>query len=115
MFDEAKSHLEEMMMKGFSPHFAVSNALIKGFCNVGKIEEACGVVEELLKHGEAPHTETWVMMVSRICEVDDLQRIGEILDKVKKVELKGDTRIVEAGIGLEEYLIKRTQQKAWRC
>ncbi|KAJ6400805.1 hypothetical protein OIU84_016270 [Salix udensis] len=114
MFDEAKIHLEEMMLKGFSPHCAVSNALIKGFCNGGKIAEACGAVEELLKHGEAPHTETWVMMVSRICEVDDLQRIGETLDKVMKVELKGDTRIVEAGIGLEEYLIKRIQQKAWR-
>ncbi|KAJ6679903.1 hypothetical protein OIU79_019606 [Salix purpurea] len=112
MFDEAKSHLEEMMLKGFSPHFAVSNALIKGFCNGGKIAEACGVVEELLKHGEAPHTESWVIMVSRICEVDDLQRIGETLDKVMKVELKGDTRIVEAGIGLEEYLIKRIQQKS---
>ncbi|OAY62074.1 hypothetical protein MANES_01G239601v8 [Manihot esculenta] len=113
MFDEAKRYLEEMISKGFSPHFSVSHALLKGLSDVGKVEEACRVLEELLKHGEAPHTDTWMIMVPRICEVDDFGRMGEILDKIMMVEIKGDTRIVDAGVRLEEYLIKKIQTK-WR-
>ncbi|XP_050237946.1 conserved oligomeric Golgi complex subunit 4 [Mercurialis annua] len=98
MLDEAKSYLVEMMSKGFSPHFSVSHALGKGFCNVGKVEEAYEVVEQLLKHGEAPHVDTWMIMVPRICEVDDLGRIYEVIDKIMKIEIRGDTKIVDAGI-----------------
>uniref|UniRef100_A0A2P2QPK1 Pentatricopeptide repeat-containing protein At4g01400-like n=1 Tax=Rhizophora mucronata TaxID=61149 RepID=A0A2P2QPK1_RHIMU len=111
MFDEAKMYLEEMLSKGFSPHFSISHALVKGFCNIGRNEDACGVMGALLKHGEAPYKDTWVIMITKICEVDDLERTGNMLDQVMRVEIRGDTRIVEAGIGLGEYLIKKTQPR----
>ncbi|OIW13510.1 hypothetical protein TanjilG_28546 [Lupinus angustifolius] len=111
MFDEAKKYMEDMLGKGFSPHFAVIHALVKGFCNVGRIEEACGVLTKSLEHGEAPHTDTWMNVIRMICE-DEGQKISEAIDEILKIEIKGHTRIVDAGIGLENYLIRKIQAKS---
>lgn len=100
------------MLKGFSPHFSIAHTLIKGLCNVGKVEEACGLLNELLKHEEVPHISTWQEVILRIYEVDEMERLGSLLDDVMKVEIKPHTRIVEAGAALEEYLIKRIQAKS---
>uniref|UniRef100_A0A7C9A0A0 Pentacotripeptide-repeat region of PRORP domain-containing protein n=2 Tax=Opuntia streptacantha TaxID=393608 RepID=A0A7C9A0A0_OPUST len=113
MHDEARKYVEEMMLKGFSPHFSIAHSLIKGLlCNVGKIEEACGVLDELLKHEDVPHISTWQEVIPRIYEVDGMERLGGLLDDVMKVEIKPHARIVEAGAALEEYLIKRIQAKS---
>ncbi|XP_070674333.1 conserved oligomeric Golgi complex subunit 4-like [Malus domestica] len=114
MLDEAKSYMETMVSKGFSPHFSVIHALVKGFCNVGRVEEACGVLEEVLKHGEVPHTDTWITVVPGICEEIELVRMEEMLREVMKVEIRPNTRIVEAAFGLEDYLIKKIQAKPRR-
>ncbi|KAM1140958.1 hypothetical protein ACFX19_041682 [Malus domestica] len=108
MLDEAKS-LETMVSKGFSPHFSVIHALVKGFCNVGTFEEACGVLEEVLNHGEVPHMDIWITVVPGICEEIELVRMEEILREVMKVEIRPNTRIVEAAFGLEDYLIIKIQ------
>ncbi|KAK0580536.1 hypothetical protein LWI29_003050 [Acer saccharum] len=115
MFDEAKNYMEVMISKGFSPHFSVSHALIKGFSNVGKIEEACGVLQELLKFGEAPHKDTWLTIIPSICKGEETEEVSELLDKVMKVEIKHDTRIVEAGIALEDYLIRKAKSRSRRA
>lgn len=115
IFGEAKKYLEEMLSKGFSPHFSISHALVEGFCNVGKIEEACVLVEKMLNHGEAPHMDTWMTIIPMICVEDDRVCMEEILDKVIKIEITGNTRIVDAGIGLEGYLVKKIQSKLWRA
>nr|KYP71998.1 hypothetical protein KK1_011285 [Cajanus cajan] len=112
MLDEAGKYVEEMLSKGFSPHFAVVHALVKGFCNVGRVEEACGVLTKSLEHGEAPHVDTWMVIMPVVCEVDDGVRIGEALEEVLKIEIKGHTRIVDAGIGLENYLIRKIQSNS---
>ncbi|KAL5727930.1 hypothetical protein ACHQM5_001069 [Ranunculus cassubicifolius] len=111
MLDEAKCFLDEMISKGFAPHFSVFHALIKGFCNVGKMEEACGVLEEMLKHGESPHTETWVEVIPRICSEYEPVVLEKILHKILVKEITRDTKIVDIGPGLEEYLITRIQAK----
>ncbi|KAI3687788.1 hypothetical protein L1987_81491 [Smallanthus sonchifolius] len=102
LYDETKSYLDLMISKGFSPHVSVWHVLIIGLCNVGKIDEACSVLEGMLKSGEAPHVYTWMDMISRICEVE----IGR-LEEVLKVEIEPHTRIVEAGVDLQEYLVKK--------
>ncbi|XP_057965820.1 pentatricopeptide repeat-containing protein At4g01400, mitochondrial [Malania oleifera] len=112
MFEEAKNYMEEMALKGFSPHFSVIHALVNGLCNVGKIEEAGGVLSEMLRLGEAPHMETWVAVVSRICEEYEMARLGDIIEEALKVEMKSDTRIVEAEIGLGEYLVRKIQARS---
>ncbi|XWS46307.1 hypothetical protein CRYUN_Cryun14cG0054500 [Craigia yunnanensis] len=114
MFDEAKKYMEEMLLKGFSPHFSVSHGLVKGFCNVGKVVEAAEVLGEMLKYGEVPHMDSWVTIIPGICEDYETERVWEILEEVIKVEIKGDTRIVEAGIGLEDYLIKKIRSRSKR-
>ncbi|GAU13710.1 hypothetical protein TSUD_348140 [Trifolium subterraneum] len=112
MLDEATKYVEEMLSKGFSPHFAVIHALVKGLCNVGRIEEACGVLTKSLEHREAPHKDTWMIIVPQICDVDDGVKIGGVLEEVLKIEIKGDTRIMDAGIGLEDYLIRKIRAKS---
>ncbi|XP_061359219.1 pentatricopeptide repeat-containing protein At4g01400, mitochondrial [Gastrolobium bilobum] len=112
MLDEANKYTEEMLSKGFSPHFAVIHALVKGFCNVGRIEEACEVLTKSLKHGESPHTDTWTILIPMICEVDDGVKTSDVLEEVLKIEIKGHTRIVDAGIGLENYLIRKIRSKS---
>ncbi|CAA2978011.1 pentatricopeptide repeat-containing At4g01400, mitochondrial-like [Olea europaea subsp. europaea] len=112
MYHEAKSYINNMMSKGFSPHFSVVHLLIKGFCNMGKIDEACEVLHEMLRHGENPHIESWAEMIPRICAVDDTEIITDTLKEVLKMEIKRDTRIVEVGAGLEEYLVKRIQTRS---
>ncbi|MBA0818000.1 hypothetical protein Gohar_025580 [Gossypium harknessii] len=112
MFDEAKKYMEEMLSKGFSPHFSVSHALIKGFCSVGKIDAATEVLGEMLELREVPHTDTWGTIVPTICEDYETEKMEEILEEVMKVEIKRDTRIVEAGIGLENYLISKIRNRS---
>ncbi|XP_057439711.1 pentatricopeptide repeat-containing protein At4g01400, mitochondrial [Lotus japonicus] len=113
MLDEAYKYMEEMLSKGFSPHFAVIHALVKGFCNVGRTDEACGVLTKSLEHGEAPHSETWMIIIPLICEGedDDGAKISDGLEKALKIEIEGYTRIVDAGIGLENYLIRKIRAK----
>lgn len=112
MLEEASSYMQEMISKGFSPHFSVLHAVVKGFCSVGKIEEACGILGEMLKHGEAPHIETWLLLIPRICEDDEMVQTRSVMEKVLKVELKRHTRIVEAGVGLEEYVTNKMQSRS---
>ncbi|CAI9778327.1 unnamed protein product [Fraxinus pennsylvanica] len=84
-------------------------AVRAGFCNMGEIEDASEVLREMLRHGGNPHIESWAEIIPKICAVDDTEIIRDILKEVLKVEIKPDTRIVEIGAGLEEYLIKMTQ------
>nr|XP_043632304.1 pentatricopeptide repeat-containing protein At4g01400, mitochondrial [Erigeron canadensis] len=102
LYDEAKTYLDLMVSKGFSPHVSVWHILINGLFNIGKIEEACTVLEGMLKSGEAPHLDTWMDVINRICEVET-----ERLEEVLKVEIEPHTRIVDAGVGLQEYLFKK--------
>ncbi|XP_071698360.1 uncharacterized protein [Rutidosis leptorrhynchoides] len=101
LYDEAKTYLDLMVSKGFSPHVSVWHFLINGLCNVGKVDEACVVLEGMLKSGAAPHFDTWVDVVSRICELEI-----DNLDEVLKVEIGPHTRIVDAGVGLQDYLVR---------
>ncbi|KAK7397478.1 hypothetical protein VNO78_18653 [Psophocarpus tetragonolobus] len=107
MIDEATTYVEEMLCKGFSPHFAVVHALVKGFCNVGRVEDACGVLTKALEHGEVPHVDTWIVIMPVICEADDGGKITDALEDVLRIEIKRHTRILDAGIGLENYLIRK--------
>ncbi|RZB49799.1 Pentatricopeptide repeat-containing protein, mitochondrial, partial [Glycine soja] len=115
MLDEASKYMEEMLSKDFSPHFAVVHALVKGFCNVGRTEDACGVLTKALEHGEAPHVDTWMIIMPVICEVDDEGKSSGALEEVLKIEIKGHTRIVDAGIGLENYLIGKIRSRSRAC
>ncbi|XP_015057207.1 pentatricopeptide repeat-containing protein At4g01400, mitochondrial [Solanum pennellii] len=112
MYDEAKNYMVEMMSKGFSPHFSVVHAVVKGFCNLGKIEEACGVAGSILSHGEPLHTDTWEEIVSRILEWDAAEKIGNTLVQLIQAEIKPETRIVEAGARLGEYLMNNIKSKS---
>ncbi|KAG4914159.1 hypothetical protein JHK82_054741 [Glycine max] len=115
MLDEASKYMEEMLSKDFSPHFAVVHALVKGFCNVGRTEDACGVLTKALEHGEAPHVDTWMIIMPVICEVDDEGKSSGALEEVLKIEIKGHTRIVDAGIGLENYLIGKIRSRRFEA
>ncbi|ESQ37795.1 hypothetical protein EUTSA_v10028369mg [Eutrema salsugineum] len=99
MFDEGKKYLQEMISKGFSPHFSVSNCLVKGFCSFGKVKDACDVIELVMKNKEALHLDTWEMIIPIICKEDESEKIRMFLEDAMKVEISGDTRLVDAEKG----------------
>ncbi|XP_024009966.1 pentatricopeptide repeat-containing protein At4g01400, mitochondrial [Eutrema salsugineum] len=111
MFDEGKKYLQEMISKGFSPHFSVSNCLVKGFCSFGKVKDACDVIELVMKNKEALHLDTWEMIIPIICKEDESEKIRMFLEDAMKVEISGDTRLVDAGFGLGSYLSSKLQMK----
>ncbi|KAK9137365.1 hypothetical protein Sjap_007959 [Stephania japonica] len=113
MLDEAKKYAEEMLSKGFV-HFSVCHALVKGFCNVGRVEEASELLQAMVRLGEAPHIETWVVILPRICDEVDTVSLQHKLDRILRVEINKDSRIVDVGSGLEEYLVKKMQAKVWK-
>jgi len=39
-------------------------------------------------------------------------KISGVLEEVLKIEIKSNTRIVDAGIGLEDYLIRKIRAKS---
>ncbi|XP_047941912.1 pentatricopeptide repeat-containing protein At4g01400, mitochondrial isoform X2 [Salvia hispanica] len=112
MYDEAKRYIKVMLSKEFHPHFSVIHMLVQGFCKLGKLEDACEVLSELLRHGSVPHTDTWAEIVARICEEEDAEALEEALKQAVKVEIKSDTRLVDAGAGLEEYLMRKIKSRS---
>ncbi|XP_073141936.1 uncharacterized protein [Henckelia pumila] len=107
MHDEAKSYFNVMISKGLFPHCSVIHSLIKGFSNIGRIGDACEVLCELLRHGRSPHVDTWNEILPRIYEAEETEDLEEILNNIVKVEMNPNTRIVDIGFHLEEYLIKK--------
>ncbi|KAL8056547.1 hypothetical protein ABFX02_04G126200 [Erythranthe guttata] len=111
MYDEAKTYVKVMISKGFSPHFSIVHILVTGFCRIGKIEDACEVLCELLGHGNSPHTDTWAEILHTVCEEYNTEAMGDVLKQVLKVEIKPNTRIVDVGAALEEYLTKKIKTR----
>ncbi|KAF8090850.1 hypothetical protein N665_0463s0009 [Sinapis alba] len=111
IFEEGNKYLQEMISNGFSPHCSVSNSLVKGFCSFGKVEEACDVVDLVMKNGETLHSDTWEMIIPMVCKGDDSEKIKMFLEDAMNVEISGDTRLVDAGIGLGSYLSSKLQMK----
>ncbi|KAK9743228.1 hypothetical protein RND81_03G226300 [Saponaria officinalis] len=112
MYDEARRFMKKMMLKGFSPHFSIAHGLITGLCNVGRVDDACEVLGELLSHGEIPHVGTWEEVVPKIFDVEEVDRLDQRLDEAMKGKITPHTRIVEAGVALEEYLINKIWAKS---
>lgn len=111
MHDEAKSYLKVMISKGLFPHCSVVHSLIKGFSNIGRIDDACEVLCELLRHGKSPHVDTWNEILPGIYEAEDREALEEILANIVKMEMNPNTRIVDIGSHLEEYLIKKIKAR----
>ncbi|KAL3512303.1 hypothetical protein ACH5RR_025020 [Cinchona calisaya] len=114
LYGDAKTHLGEMLLQGFSPHFSVVHLLVKGFCNIGKFDDACAVLEEILRHGEVPHIDTWMEMLPWISEAGDPESMGSTLNEILKMEIKPNTKIVDAGVTLGEYLIKKIAPRSYK-
>ncbi|RAL44903.1 hypothetical protein DM860_003662 [Cuscuta australis] len=111
MYEKAKDYVNEMVSKGFSLHFSRVHTLIMGFCGLGKIDEACEIVEVLLKHQNTLHIDTWDGIIGRVCE-DDAERLGDILEEIKKVEIKPGSRIVDIGAGFGDFIINRIKGRS---
>ncbi|KAE8657757.1 Pentatricopeptide repeat-containing protein [Hibiscus syriacus] len=117
---DAVKVLEDMPSNVCLPNSVSYRTLIGGLCDQGVFDEAKMLMEEMLAKGfslhfsEVPHIDTWVTVVPTLCEDYEPERMEEILDEVLKVEIKRNTRIVEAGIGSVDHLIRKTRSKSKR-
>ncbi|XP_051119010.1 pentatricopeptide repeat-containing protein At4g01400, mitochondrial [Andrographis paniculata] len=112
MYGEARTYIKLMMSKGFSPHYSIVHHLVKGFCNIGNTKDAGEVLVETLRVGICPHADTWVEVLPRICEADSTEAMDNALKRVLEVEIKPETKIVDIGAGLEQYLIRKIQSRS---
>ncbi|XP_042407278.1 pentatricopeptide repeat-containing protein At4g01400, mitochondrial-like [Zingiber officinale] len=109
-YDQGLAYLELMLSKELVPHFSVAHALVKGLCSVGKVEEACRVMEATLRHGVAPHVDTWDLVVAGVCD-DDMEQLMDYIRKVaNEEEWRKNTRIVQVGRGLNEYMVNKSSK-----
>ncbi|KAL0435002.1 UNVERIFIED_CONTAM: Pentatricopeptide repeat-containing protein, mitochondrial [Sesamum radiatum] len=101
--------LDDMPSNGCLPNLLSYQSIVGGLCNQG---DACEVLFELLRHGNSPHADTWAEILPSICEADNTT--GDVLQQVIKVEINPNTRIVDVGAGLEDYLIKKIKTRSRR-
>ncbi|RYQ85403.1 hypothetical protein Ahy_B10g104967 [Arachis hypogaea] len=72
------------------------------------LNEANNYMKEMLSKSFSPYSVVIHGLVRYFCNVvDDGVRSRDILEQVLKIEIKGHTRIVDVGIGLENYLIRK--------
>ncbi|GAB4849353.1 hypothetical protein Ancab_004155 [Ancistrocladus abbreviatus] len=65
-FKEATFILDEMIFKGYSPHFSSINKFVDGLCQEGDIESLL-VVLSTLANGKLIDAHTWQMAISTVC------------------------------------------------
>lgn len=71
--------LKEIGSKEQSLAFAFDNALIKGFCMAGKVEEAATLFKKMLLKGTLPDTEICETLLQGFCRHNDLRKVREFL------------------------------------
>jgi pentatricopeptide repeat protein len=53
------------------PHFSVYHLVIKGYCSVGKVENAAQTMSQMLDLGVIPHVESCNSVIRSMCNDED--------------------------------------------
>jgi pentatricopeptide repeat protein len=92
---EAVNLFDEMRSKGIKPDVISYNALIKGFCNDGKSEEAKWWYRELRENECSPDWVTYVTLIPLLCEKGDFDMALELCAEVINQRFTIDTGLVQ--------------------
>ncbi|KAL4610756.1 hypothetical protein ACB092_08G074400 [Castanea dentata] len=77
--------MNEMCLSDIYPDMISYVIMIKGFCNVGRLEDACGLVKFMnVEIGNcSPHVVTYTSMIQSFCEKGQTMEALEILDRME--------------------------------
>ena len=64
MYGYGRAMLKRMFEWGLSPDIITYSALIKGFCDLGQIEDAQRLVDEMTEHGFTPNVVTYTILLN---------------------------------------------------
>ncbi|KAJ4978147.1 hypothetical protein NE237_008927 [Protea cynaroides] len=59
--------------------------MIKDFCNVGRLEDACGLFKVMHSHVGVPSVVAYSALLDGFCRVGNLERVLELLGEMEKV------------------------------
>lgn len=83
--DTAENLLDEMGSKGVYPNMLTFVQMIRGFCNVGKLEDACWLFKVMKEKGCVPNVVVVSALLDGICQFGNLERAMGILSEMEKV------------------------------
>ncbi|OAY85312.1 Pentatricopeptide repeat-containing protein [Ananas comosus] len=71
-----------MLGRGFAPHFAASNELLLGLCDIGRVADATVAFYGLAEMGFVPEIGTWARLVETVCKERKLWKLFELVDEL---------------------------------
>uniref|UniRef100_A0A2N9EWW0 Pentacotripeptide-repeat region of PRORP domain-containing protein n=1 Tax=Fagus sylvatica TaxID=28930 RepID=A0A2N9EWW0_FAGSY len=82
--DMAEELMNEMGLSDLYPDMITYVTMIKGFCNVGRLEDACGLVKFMRGHGCMPNVVVYSTLLDRVCKCGSMGRALELLGEMEK-------------------------------
>jgi pentatricopeptide repeat protein len=82
--NEAYQVLSEMIDSGFSPSVVTYNAIVNGFCCLGRAEEAVGVLKDMVERNLFPDVVSYSTVISLFCRNGELGKAFQM--KAEMVE-----------------------------
>ena len=82
--DMAEELMNEMGLSDLYPDMITHVAMIKGFSNVGRLENACGLVKLMRGHGCVPNAVVYSTLLDGVCRFGSMERALELLGEMEK-------------------------------
>ncbi|KAI5021669.1 hypothetical protein ZWY2020_058399 [Hordeum vulgare] len=80
-----------ILIKGIKAHNVIYTSLVHGYCQVGDIDSAFGLMEKMASENCMPDVHTYNTLIDGLCKVKRLDRAIDLLDKMKKQGIEPTT------------------------
>ncbi|KAB2036882.1 hypothetical protein ES319_D03G033300v1 [Gossypium barbadense] len=82
--DMAHKLMKEIGLIDLYPDMMTYFAMIKGFCNAGRLEEACELFQAMKGQGFSPNAVTYSVLLEGICKYRSTEKALELLGEMEK-------------------------------
>ncbi|KAK7286770.1 hypothetical protein RJT34_21998 [Clitoria ternatea] len=80
----AEKLMREMSLHGLCSDLITYMAIVEGFCDTGRAEDAYSVLKVMRMHGCEPNLVVWSAALDGLCKCGSMERALELLDEMKK-------------------------------
>ncbi|KAJ0106678.1 hypothetical protein Patl1_18431 [Pistacia atlantica] len=81
-------------------------SMIIGFCNVGRLEDACALLKAMRGHGCAPNAVAYSTLLNGICKSESMQMALELSGEMEKEARDCSSNVVTYSSVIQSTLIK---------
>ncbi|KAF5179615.1 Pentatricopeptide repeat-containing protein [Thalictrum thalictroides] len=82
--DVAQGLMKEMGLIDLYPDLSTYIAMIKGFCRVGRLDDACRLIEVMRDHGCVPNVVVYSTLLDGFCKIGNFDRALEFLCEMEE-------------------------------